>query len=247
MEVSFQALCATQTGLGRAVARSTIARQADRGPLGVYDRSTVCDLPVVQPETSGRADAIRNRARILTAAERLFTERGAHATTMDAIAAEAGVGKGTLFRRFGDRASLVFALLDQTERDFQDAILRGPPPLGPGASPGARLIAFGEATLDRLERDGDLLLEIEGGHAGGWQRSQPYAVMWLHARTLIAQGAPRADGEYLADVVLAALSPAAFHHQRHVRGLGLDRLKAGFDELVTRMLGAAASPASDAA
>jgi len=200
------------------------------------------ELPVIHPEPPARADAIRNRARILAAAERLFTERGAHATTMEAIAIEAGVGKGTLFRRFGDRASLVFALLDQTEREFQDAILRGPPPLGPGAPAVARLIAFGYATLDRLERDGELLVEIDGGHPGGWQRSQPYAVMWLHARTLIAQALPGADDEYVADALLAALSPATFQHQRRVRGLGLERLKRGFGEMVTRMLGDA--PAS---
>lgn len=189
---------------------------------------------------------MRNRARILAAAERLFSERGAHATTMEAIATEAGVGKGTLFRRFGDRASLVFALLDQTERELQEAILHGPPPLGPGAAPRARLIAFGHAVLDRLERDGELLAEIEGGQAGGWQRSQPYAVMWLHVRALITQALPDADSEYIADALLAALSPATFRHQRHVRGLGLERLKTGFGDLLARMLPDAAGPGSPA-
>ena len=125
--------------------------------------------------------------QLLSAAERLFAERGAQATTMEAIASAAGVGKGTLFRRFGDRASLVFALLDQTEQDFQEAILRGPPPLGPGAPPAARLIAFGEAMLDRLERDGDLLLETEA-HVGAWQRSQPYGALWVHVRMLLELG-----------------------------------------------------------
>ena len=201
------------------------------------------ELPVVHPETPARADAIRNRERILAAADRLFSERGAHATTMEAIATAAGVGKGTLFRRFGDRASLVFALLDQTERELQDAILSGPPPLGPGAPPAARLLAFGHAMLDRLERDGELLAEIEGGQAGGWQRSQPYAVMWLHARALIAQALPDDDTDYMADVLLAALSPATFRHQRHVRGFDLERLKAGFAGTVARLLSDAPSPA----
>jgi AcrR family transcriptional regulator len=204
------------------------------------------ELPVVPAASPVRADAIRNRARILAAAERLFIERGAHATTMEAIASEAGVGKGTLFRRFGDRASLVFALLDQTERDFQNAILHGPPPLGPGAPAAARLIAFGHAVLDRLERDGELLLEIDTGHVGGWQRSQPYAVMWLHVRALVAEALLAADAEYLADVLLAALSPANFRHQRHVRGRKLEQLKAGFAEIVARMLGDAARPEASA-
>jgi AcrR family transcriptional regulator len=59
-----------------------------------------------------RADAARNRQRILDAARRLFTRDGVACTSMDAIALEAGVGKGTLFRRFGDRSSLAHALLE---------------------------------------------------------------------------------------------------------------------------------------
>lgn len=195
----------------------------------------MCELPVIQPQASERADALRNRARIMAAAERLFAERGVHATTMDAIASAAGVGKGTLFRRFGDRASLVFALLDHTERAFQEAILRGPPPLGPGAPPATRLAAFGEAMLDRLERDGELLLETEA-NVGHWQRSRPYAALWLHVRTLLEEALPHADADYLADVLLAALSPGTFHHQRHVRGLPLERLKTGFADLVARLV-----------
>jgi len=196
----------------------------------------VCELPIVQPEPAPRTDAVRNRQRILAAAERLFAERGAHATTMDAIAAEAGVGKGTLFRRFGDRSSLVFALLDHTERAFQDAILHGPAPLGPGAPAAARLTAFGDAMLERLERDGELLFEIDDDH-GRWQRSQPYGALWLHVHALLEEAVPETDTDYLTDVLLAALSPAAFHHQRRVRGLDLERLKAGFGDLVARILG----------
>jgi len=48
--------------------------------------------------------------------------------TMDAVASAAGVGKGTVFRRFGDRAGLTVALLDDYMLEFQDAFLSGPPP-----------------------------------------------------------------------------------------------------------------------
>ena len=58
-----------------------------------------------------------------------------------------GVGKGTLFRRFGDRAGLARALLDESERRLQDGFLHGPPPLGPGAPPRARLKAFAGRVL----------------------------------------------------------------------------------------------------
>ena len=113
--------------------------------------SSAFDLPQIEPEGFERADAARNRERILGAARRLFDERGAGSVSMDEIAEAAGVGKGTLFRRFGSRASLAAAVLSERERDFQEAIIRGEPPLGPGAPPLERLIAFGEALLDTLE------------------------------------------------------------------------------------------------
>src|SRR6202142_3909328 len=111
------------------------------------------DLPVLGAP-SERADAARNRQLIPAAAEMLFARDGVACTSMDAIAAEAGVGKGTLFRRFGDRASLAFALLESSERAFQDAFIRGPAPLGPGAAPCERLIAFGHALLEHLSAHG---------------------------------------------------------------------------------------------
>src|SRR3954447_26255561 len=119
------------------------------------------DLPVVTDEPPERADAARNRRRILAAAEKLFAERGVACTSMDAIAAEAGVGKGTLFRRFGDRATLALAVLDESTRALQDGMLHGPAPLGPGAPPCARLRAFGAAMLDHLEANSDILFDAE--------------------------------------------------------------------------------------
>lgn len=200
-----------------------------------YSLWVLMELPVLASAPE-RADAARNRLRILSAAERLFSERGVRCTSMDAIAAEAGVGKGTLFRRFGDRASLALAILDRSERALQDAILRGPPPLGPGAPPCRRLTAFGCAMLDRLEAHSGLLLDAELAGAGGSMRSQPYAVHWLHVHTLIEQARPASDLDYHADVLVAALSAQTFIHQRRVRQMQLTRLKAGYEDLVNQIL-----------
>ena len=82
------------------------------------------------------------------------------------------MGKGTLFRRFGDRASLARAVLSEHEIELQDALLRGEPPLGPGAPPLERLIAFGEAYVAFLERHGALLRSAEGSH-GAFLSSAP--------------------------------------------------------------------------
>jgi AcrR family transcriptional regulator len=97
-----------------------------------------------------RADAARNRRLLLATAREMLAERGADKLTMDGLAARAGLGKGTVFRRFGTRAGIFQALLDDDERDFQEQVLAGPPPLGPGAPPPARLIAYGRARIDFL-------------------------------------------------------------------------------------------------
>jgi len=97
-----------------------------------------------------RADAARNRRHLLETAREMLAEHGADKLTMDGLAERAGLGKGTVFRRFGTRAGIFQALLDDDERDFQELVLSGPPPLGPGATPLDRLIAYGRARIDFL-------------------------------------------------------------------------------------------------
>jgi AcrR family transcriptional regulator len=196
------------------------------------------DLPVLGSEPRERADAARNRRRILAAAQRLFAERGVESVSMDAIAAEAGVGKGTLFRRFGDRATLAMAVLDESERELQERWLFGAPPLGPGAPASQRLIAFGEALLDHLEAHRDILLNAEVTSGGAFQRSEPYMVRWVHVRALVAEARPDCDVDYTTDVLVGALNALTFAHQRAYREMPLERLKEGYADLVDRFLSA---------
>ncbi|MGV7750459.1 helix-turn-helix domain-containing protein, partial [Mycobacterium kansasii] len=86
-------------------------------------------------QTEPRRDAARNRELLIDAAQRLFAEHGVDAVSMDAVAQAAGVGKGTVFRRFGSRAGLLQALLDHDETELQQRFMFGPPPLGPGGDP----------------------------------------------------------------------------------------------------------------
>jgi polyketide synthase 12 len=97
-----------------------------------------------------RADAVRNRLHLLATARTLVAEQSAEKLTMDGLAERAGLGKGTVFRRFGTRAGIFQALLDDDERAFQEQVLSGPPPLGPGATAVDRLIAYGRARVDFL-------------------------------------------------------------------------------------------------
>jgi AcrR family transcriptional regulator len=110
---------------------------------------------VGQPVTWGsppaeRADAARNRRHLLATAREIIAGQGAGKLTMDGLAERAGLGKGTVYRRFGTRAGIFQALLDDDERAFQQQVLSGPPPLGPGVAPLDRLIAYGIARTDFL-------------------------------------------------------------------------------------------------
>ena len=203
------------------------------------------DLPVIAEDSATRADASRNRARILEAAARLFAERGPEGVSMDCIAAAAGVGKGTVFRRFGSRAELAQALLSESESDFQERMIRGVPPLGPGAPPCVRLIAFGEAVLDHLDRHAPLIAAAELG--GARFNSPPYAVYRSHVAMLLAEADPECDSDALAEMLLAMLSADLFIHVRELRALPLERLKAAWRELVLRVLEARTAPSGEAA
>jgi AcrR family transcriptional regulator len=76
----------------------------------VPGRATVALAPI--PLRPLRRDAERNRQRILLAAAEVFTERG-FAATLDDVARQAGVGVGTVYRRFPDKAALAGALFDE--------------------------------------------------------------------------------------------------------------------------------------
>ncbi|WP_329128631.1 TetR/AcrR family transcriptional regulator [Streptomyces sp. NBC_01476] len=110
-----------------------------------------------------RADAVRNRLHLLNTARRMLAEQGADRLTMDALAERAGLGKGTVFRRFGSRAGIFQALLDDDEHAFQEQVLSGPPPLGPGAAPLDRLIAYGRARTGFLVEHRDIARAALGG------------------------------------------------------------------------------------
>ena len=184
-----------------------------------------------------RADAARNRRRILSAAERLFARDGVACTSMDAIAAEAGVGKGTLFRRFGDRGSLAFALLESSERTFQDAFIRGRAPLGPGAPPLERLIAFGRALLEHTAANGELLLAAQTAGAPGRRFGVgAYGAYHAHVAILLRAADVDLDVEYTADALLSPLSAEIILYHVRVREMTLDRLAAGWEAIVRRLL-----------
>lgn len=181
--------------------------------------------------TRERADAARNREKILSAASEIVATRGIDGLTMANVAAESGVGVGTLYRRFDDRSGLAHALIDARERELQHAFIAGPPPLGPGAPPGERIRAFLHALTDRTLAQLDLLLMAET--AGSLARfGGAYEVYHQHLAMLIEQARADVDAAFTADALLAPLAANLVSH----RGLSAETIKSGLDQLIDGLL-----------
>ncbi|TDU02265.1 TetR family transcriptional regulator [Streptomyces sp. 846.5] len=199
------------------------------------------ELPVVDQTPRERSDAARNRARLLDAATALVREHGAQNVTMEAVADAACVGKGTLFRRFGDREGLMLALLEHAEEEYQRGYLFGPPPLGPGAEPLERLDAFGAATIRHLLCSMDLYLAADA--CASRRYTVPAGVLRVtHVAMLLRQAGAVGDVELVAQTLAGYLDPALIHHLVQQRGLPLERVEAGWRELVVRAVAPLPSP-----
>lgn len=151
-----------------------------------------------------RADAARNRQAILEATRKLFAEEGAEAATMDRIAAEAGVAKGTLFHRFGNRAGLLYELIAEGATGLMEAVRFGPPPLGPGAPAEQRLLAYFEA-MTRLIAD-DIELNVAYQALPPHPRRNEFHAFWAtHISALLHEVRPDLDAEVVGGLLLAPL------------------------------------------
>ncbi|GAA1736622.1 TetR/AcrR family transcriptional regulator [Nonomuraea bangladeshensis] len=191
-------------------------------------------LPVLGQPQPERADAARNRQKIIDATARIIAERGAAGLSLDEVAKMAGVGVGTVYRRFGDRSGLVFALMDERERRFQTEFFSGPPPLGPGAPAEERIAAFLDALVDRVLAQQELFLLLEKG--GKPWYGGPYRVHHIHLATLVGQARPDADAAYLADALLAPVNAGLIAYQREERGMSVGQIKAGLAALAEAAL-----------
>ncbi len=192
-------------------------------------------LPLVDAPPRERSDAARNRTALLEAAERLIATCGIDALTMDAVAAAAGVGKGTVFRRFQSREGLMGALLNHSETEWQAAVLSGPPPLGPGAVPWERLLEFGRSRLETTLKHTDL---IRNAGRMSTRSYAAYSFSAMHVRYLLTELGVTGDLPLLAVALMAPLEAPILDQQVRIEGLDLDRVHAGWVDLARRIVGA---------
>ena len=182
-----------------------------------------------------RADAARNRRAILAATEELLAAHRPQDISMEQVATAAGVVKGTVFHRFGNRTGLMVALMTERARALNEAVMAGPPPLGPGAPDRERLFAFMDAMIGVVSRNKSLLAEL--AHSGALEplpaeRSQSVYGFWHgHLSDLIASLRPDADADMIAHVLLGALHREPVLAQ--LAAEGPDRLATAMRSLVS--------------
>jgi len=196
-------------------------------------------LPVLtelDPCGGERSDAADNRRRILAAARTLFGEKGVEAVSMAEIGRAAGVGQGTLYRRYEHKGALCAALLRDRMAQFTE---EARPRVEDDAEPALeRLVWLLESLARFTEEDAPLLAAIRGSAGGerrsgagsGAYRSPFYGWLRTAVTALLVQAVERGearpdlDVEVTADAVLAPLAVDLYLFQRHELGVEPERI-----------------------
>ncbi|WP_327145653.1 TetR/AcrR family transcriptional regulator [Nocardia sp. NBC_01327] len=190
-------------------------------------------MPAEQPRE--RADAARNRRAILAATRTLLADHGADAITMDKVAAAAGVGKGTIFHRFGSRSGLLYALVAEPAEALMAAISEDPPPLGPGAPAGDRLLAFFDAMTVMMADNVELMAAYTGASMPPHPRTAEFHGTWdRHITTLLHEARPDLDAEAAGRLLFSAVGSDVARAM--ARAGETDRLRSAIRTLVESVL-----------
>jgi AcrR family transcriptional regulator len=154
--------------------------------------------------------------------------------TMSDIAREAGVGKGTLYRHFTDKAELCHALLDEAMRDFQARTLER---LGAPESAYDKLRWFVRESAVYVDRHMLLLREAAAQTSPGGTLAHPAHYWWRQTiYGLLEQHNQTGDLDYLTDVLYVMLDIQTLHFQRHLQGYTLERVIQGLFATLERLV-----------
>lgn len=184
-------------------------------------------------DKSPRADAIRNRRLLLDTAERLFEEQGVELVTMSIIAQEAGVGKGTLYRNFTDKAELCVALLDEDMREFQQETLDY---ISSCKNTMDCLNWFLENAASYVVKHSELLREA-ANWGGGYILQHPAHLWWRQTILgLLSRIEMDGDKSYIADVLYVMLDVQTIRFQLDAQDYDLERIVAGLKMSLERLV-----------
>ncbi|BDM74497.1 TetR family transcriptional regulator (plasmid) [Streptomyces nigrescens] len=190
------------------------------------------------PERKSRKDAVRNREAVLAAADTLFARsESPDDITMADIAGAAGVGKGTLFRAFGDRAGLLRALYEARLEPIREAVETGPPPLGPATPPQQRVPALLDAVLCFKLDNRRLALALEESASGSPYQAEHYERWHGLLQAVLEQVPGLTDSDFTAHALLAATRADLVEHLAGQERVPREEMRAQLASFITRVLG----------
>lgn len=190
-----------------------------------------------------RRNAVENRRRVLVAAQRLFDEFGVANVYMAEIAEAAGVGKGTLYRRFANKGELCLALLHDQLQSHQEAVLDQMRRLHIEGEPYiARLQFFLREVVSFAEQHVPMLREVQRQGSTTDDRDEPF-FQWqymtvqglLRAAALAGEVAPELDLDVTAHLLLAPLTADYLDYLRRERSYSTDRISQALTNLVEQL------------
>jgi AcrR family transcriptional regulator len=187
-------------------------------------------------ERPERRDAAENRKRVLDVARRLFLESGVEAVSMHQIAQAAGVGQGTLYRRYAHKGELCRDVLGESAERFREEIEAYLARSDGAASALERLTSVLSRAVTLIETKLSLLAAI-GDACWGERRVEKFRTpwyQWIHGTIagLLSEAVERGelrtlDPTFTADALMAALSPDVYQFQREERGLTPEEILQG--------------------
>ncbi|MFD9187608.1 TetR/AcrR family transcriptional regulator [Streptomyces phaeochromogenes] len=189
-------------------------------------------------ERRPRKDAARNRAAVLAAADTLFTEcESPEDVTMADIATAAGVGKGTLFRAFGDRTGLIRALYSTRLEPVRSAVEEGPPPLGPDTPPLRRVPALLDALLCFKLDNRHLALALEATGSDSPYQAEHYERWHNLLRSALEQIPGLTNSDFTAHALLATVRADLVEHLAGRKGVRREDIRKQLASFIAEVLG----------
>ncbi|TJY40754.1 TetR/AcrR family transcriptional regulator [Cohnella pontilimi] len=190
-----------------------------------------------------RKDAAEHRRKILQTAEKLFDEHGVNAVSMHQIAKTAGVGQGTLYRRYAHKGDLCLDLIQDFSREFMEQIERYLKK-NENLSPQERLGAILDLWIDMIEKKAELIMtvqahqmmEAEESRAATFFQSPLYSYVRQRMSELLAEIAAsesgaQADPTLTAHALICALAPHGYFHMKQEKNYSTDQMKQNFRRL----------------
>ncbi len=192
--------------------------------------------PAKEPPVAARDYQDPYVQRILEAAEALFAENGLEAVSMYSIAKRAGIGQGSLYRRFTDKGEICSALLSTSSERFLSRLEQELQATAGSSAPLEDLQSSIEQVVDFIDQHAELLQMIKSEFTGKKQLTQFEHPIFRRLNAVMTQRIRRAaddglliavDPQFAATALIAVLSPDLYLYQQKLHSSTKEEISKG--------------------